>query len=172
MSNFWPTGIEISDTQSPREILNTAQEEWQTNSDGLLQLVLQDAQSQSGHPMIIVHAKHVANNRTAELFSIVYQNGKPYPVRIQPEKEELPTFLKKSYDEPKSQLVSGLNLSALKGLGGIDQVSTQWVSDTPAEFRKKLAEMFNLGLVKREILNLVSNTTDDADNTSQDPIED
>jgi hypothetical protein len=173
MSNFWPTGIEISDTQSPREILNTAQEEWKTNSNGLLQLVLQDTQSQSGHSMIIVHAKHTVSNRTAALFSIVHQNGKPYPVRIQPEKEELPTFLKKSYDVPKSQL--GLKVESVflgKGLGGLEPAFTQWVSDTPSEFRKKLSEVFNLGIIKREILNLVSNTSENVNNTNQDLTED
>jgi hypothetical protein len=97
MSSFWPDGLEISDIQSPRDILNTANEEWQKNSDGILELVLQDAKSKSENSMIIVHAKHVVNNRTAQLFSIVHQPGKPYPVTIQPEKEELPDFLKKSY---------------------------------------------------------------------------
>ena len=168
MSSFWPNGLELSDTQSPRDILNTAQEEWQINSDGLLQLVLQDVKSQSGHSMIIVHAKHVVNNRTARLFSIVHLPEKPYPVTIQPEKEDLPAFLKK--DPHKSNLQGGM--FAVSGISGLNLLTNQWISDTPAEFRKKLTEVFNLGMIKREILNLVSNTTDDGDNTNQDLIED
>jgi hypothetical protein len=168
MSSFWPDGVEISDTQSPKDILNTAQEEWQTASDGILQLVLQDTKSESGNSMIIVHAKNVASNRTATLFSIVHQ----------PEKEDLPTFLKKSYYEPISQsqlknLSVGLSMMAEKGKG-INPVINPWVSDTPPEFRKKLSEAFNLGIVKREILNLTSSNTSIANNNEdlidhQDP---
>ena len=69
MSSFWPKGVEITDTQSPREILSTAQEDWQTKSDGVMELILQDTQSESGNSMIIVHAKYVPSNRTATLFS-------------------------------------------------------------------------------------------------------
>lgn len=176
MSSFWPDGVEISDTQSPKDILNTAQEEWQTASDGILQLVLQDTKSESGNSMIIVHAKNVASNRTATLFSIVHQPEKPYPVTIQPEKEDLPTFLKKSYYEPTSQsqlenLSVGLSMIAVKGK---NPVINPWVSDTPPEFRKKLSEAFNLGIVKREILNLTSSNTSTANNNEdlidhQDP---
>jgi hypothetical protein len=178
MSSFWPDGIEISDTQSPKDILNTAQEEWQTASNGVLELVLQDAKSESGHSMIIVHAKNVANNRTATLFSIVHQPEKSYPVTIQPKKEDLPTFLQKSYYEQISQsqlknLSVGLSMMAEKGKG-ISPVINPWVSDTPPEFRKKLSEAFNLGIVKREILNLTSSNTSTANNNEdlidhQDP---
>jgi hypothetical protein len=174
MSSFWPDGVELSDTQSPKDILNTAQEEWQTASDGILQLVLQDAKSESGHSMIIVHAKNVASNRTATLFSIVHQPGKPYPVTIQPEKEDLPTFLKKSYyketpsswrDSPTTSINSFINRSSELD---IKQVVNKWVSDTPPEFRKKLSEAFNLGIVKREILNLASINANIANNTEKD----
>jgi hypothetical protein len=171
MSSFWPDGIQISDTQSPKDILNTANEEWQKNSDGILELVLQDAKSESGHSMIIVHAKHVANNRTATLFSIVHQPNKPYPVRIQPEKEELPDFLKKSYYRPNPSRLRNFNFALLEeSQSNFKQVVNQWVSDTPSEFRKKLAEVFNLGIIKREILNLasstMSNTNEDLDDGS------
>jgi hypothetical protein len=37
-------------------------------------------------------------------------------------------------------------------------LDNKWVSDTPSEFRKKLSEAFNLGIIKREILNLASST--------------
>ncbi len=177
MSSFWPNGLELSDTQSPRDILNTANKDWQTNSNGILELILQDAESESGNPMIIVHAKHMTNEQTATLFSIVHQPKKPYPVAIQLEKEDLPTFLKKSY----SQLNLGNHYAALlrpqqessgQALNQLGQVLNQWVSDTPSEFRKKLSEAFNLGIVKREILNLASSAIDKANDTSEDSADD
>jgi hypothetical protein len=181
MSSFWPDGIELSDTQSPKDILNTAKEEWRTVSDGVLELVLQDAKSESGNFMIIVHAKHVRSKRTATLFSIVHEPEKPYPVRIQPEKENIPDSLKKSYYKQSAADFSLGSISVISdslryypmpsemtGLGvrpkkDMNLVSNPWVSDTPSEFRKKLSEVFNLGLVKREILNLASSAINNKD---------
>jgi hypothetical protein len=157
MSSFWPDGLKLSDTQSPRDILKTAQQEWYTNSDGIMELVLQDAQSESGNSMIIVHAKHIANKRTATLFSVVHQAGKPYPVAIQQKSEDLPSFLKKTSE-----------LQSLVALNLLGQSVNQSVSDTPSEFRKKLTDAFNLGIVKREILNLASSATDNLNNTDLD----
>ncbi len=133
--------------------------------------------------MIIVHAKNVANNRTATLFSIVHQPEKPYPVTIQPEKEDLPVFLKKSYyrktSEPSIPDALSLSMMKLNPLlsspkergNGMEQVVNQWVSDTPPEFRKKLSEAFNLGIVRREILNLTSGNKNIANNTNEDSID-
>jgi hypothetical protein len=161
MSSFWPDGLQLSDTQSPRDILKTAQEDWQTNTDGIMELVLQDAQSEAGNSMIIVHAKHTANKRTATLFSIIYEDGKPYPVAIQLKSEDLPSFLKKT---PKGYRLSTLDTWDLSG--------NRWISDTPSEFRKKLTDAFNLGIVKREILNLASSVTDNVNNIDRDLVED
>jgi hypothetical protein len=170
MSSFWPDGFEISDTESPRDILNTAKEDWQKNSNGLMDLVLQDAESESGNPMIIVHAKHVVKNRTSMLFSIVHQPEQPYPVTIEPKGEKLPDFLQKSYYEPipkGSPLLAGS--IAVIGRDMIPkQVVNKWVSDTPSEFREKLSEVFNLGFIKREMLNLASSATDNLNNTDLD----
>lgn len=159
MSNFWPSGLDLSDTQTPREILKAANEDWQTSSDGVMELVLQDATSKSGNSMIIVHAKHVASNRTSTLFSIVHRPNNPYPVTIQLEDEDLPNFLKKSYVRPSISI-------AMELMGRSESVSNPWVSDTPSEFRKKLAEAFNLGSVKSKILNLASGTSDDTNEES------
>jgi hypothetical protein len=161
MSSFWPKGIELSDTQSPKDVLETAREDWQESSDGAMELVLQDAKSESGNSMIIVHAKHVASNRTATLFSVVHRRESPYPARIQPKEEDLPSFLKKTRSNP-----IGLPEIVFTGT----TISDQWVSDTPSEFRKALTAAFNLGVIKREILNLASNATNN--NTNEDLIED
>ena len=160
MSNFWPKGIELSDTQSPMEILGTAKDEWESNSGGALTLVLQMAESKSGNSMIIVHAKHNPTNRTATLFSVVHRPKAPYPATIQPREDDLPNFLKKSYYKP------GIDISAVTGFAGGIQgriVENEWVSNTPAEFRAKLEEVFNLGVVKGQILNLVSTSSELAD---------
>ena len=113
MSNFWPSGIDLSDTQSPREILEVAKEDWYKGSEGVMELVLQDSESESGYPMIIVHAKHVPGNRTSRLLSVVHQLNNPYPVLIQPETENLPNSLKKSYYRP------GLDASAVAAITGM-----------------------------------------------------
>jgi hypothetical protein len=180
MSNFWPSGIELSDTQSPKEILKNAQEDWRTSSDGVMELVLQDALSESGNPMIIVYAKHVVYNRTATLLSVVHQPEKPYPVTIQPTDESLPNFLKKSYHERSlSDGVLGssrlsLSETMLEAISGKQpkSIENRWVSDTPSEFRVKLAEAFNLGITKRSILNLASNNTDNMSHIDEESSED
>lgn len=35
-------------------------------------------------------------------------------------------------------------------------VNNKWVADTPSEFRERLEEVFNLGVVKSAILNLLA----------------
>jgi hypothetical protein len=117
----------------------------------VLTLVLQEAESQSGNTMIIVHAKYIPGNRTATLFSVVHRPNAPYPVTIQPEKEDLPQFLKKSYLRP--------GLAGIASIGAFEQeIQNKWVSDTLSEFRSKLKEAFNLGSVKRVVLSLISHT--------------
>lgn len=127
----------------------------------MMDLVLQDSESESGNPMIVVHAKHVTGNRTATLFSVTHRPKHPYPVAIQLIEEDLPRFLKKSYYKPgsKGPLDNRRDVydvtSTLFGKPG-HTVSNEWVADTPSEFRKKLANAFNSGAIKSEILNLAS----------------
>lgn len=169
MSNFWPSGLDLSDTQSPRDILKVAQEEWHQSSEGLMELVLQDARSKSDNIMIIVHAKHVASNRTSTLFSIVHRPNSPYPVTIQLEAHDLPNFLKKTYES-----ASSYNMRfAIEAMASSQKVSNPWVSDTPAEFRKKLSDAFNEGSVKSIIFNLAAGESDGvSDETNGDHQED
>jgi hypothetical protein len=154
MSNFWPKGLELTDTESPRQILETAQREWNAESSGVLTLVFQETKSESGNEMIIVHAKHVPSNRTVTLFSVIYRPNTPYPVTIQPKDDVLPNYLKKSYYIPGTldNLLTGTGIVNPQGR----EVKNEWVADAPAEFRRKLEEVFNLGIVKSEILSLVS----------------
>lgn len=163
MSDFWPNGLDLSDTQSPMEILRVAQKDWHQKSEGIMELVFQDATTTSGNTMIIVHAKHVASNRTSTLFSIVHRPNNPYPVRIQLEaNNNLPDVLKKTY--PKSTITSAIEL-----IGNARQtISNPWVSDTPPEFREKLSEAFNDGSIKSIILNLALDTPDDTNGDNQE----
>jgi hypothetical protein len=98
--------------------------------------------------MLIVHAKHVPSNRTVTLFSVVHRADAPYPARIQPRNEELPNFLKKTYFK------SGVADLAAQINGEV--LTDNWVCDTPNEFRSRLEDVFDLGAVKSEILNLIA----------------
>lgn len=151
MTNFWPLGFDLQDTASPEEILQLAKKEWSEQSNGLLSLVIQKAQSTTNNDMLIVHAKHVPSNRTATLFSVVHRPGVPYPARIQPRDGEIPDVLKKTYFRP------GLAGYALRTHG--EEVTNPWVCDTPEEFRSNLSEVFSLGSLKSEILSLISGAT-------------
>ncbi|EKV01122.1 hypothetical protein Lepto7375DRAFT_3265 [Leptolyngbya sp. PCC 7375] len=165
MSNFWPNGLELSDTQSPREILKVAQDDWYKSSNGIMTLIFQDEESKTGNQIIIVHANHVLSNRTATLFSVVHRPEIPYPVTIFPREDELPNILRKSYQKKS---VTGISVaSVFQDLE--TTVSNPWVSETPSEFRKKLSDVFNLGIVKSTILNLASIA---AENVSSGDVED
>lgn len=170
MSDFWPAGLVLTDTQTPRQILEEAQGDWETNSDGQMTLVLQRTRTESGNDRIIVHAKHRPANRTAALFSIVYRPRNPYPVTIQLKNEDLPDFLKKAVHEPG---MGGVGVGVVEAIGTVAgrTVTNQWVSDTPVEFREKLIEVFNLGIVKSEVLNLMCAVTP-ADVDSPDGLSD
>jgi len=166
MSSFWPEGIELDDIQSPIEILGDAQEEWKTNSNGIMDLVLQETESKSNNCLIIVHAKHLPSNRTATLFRVMYEPDKPYPARIYPEKNELPDFLKRSYYKPGMADMSFP--LAITGMHQGRTISNELVSETPSEFRENLEEVLNLGIVKREILSLLSNDTEVTNNSNEE----
>lgn len=151
MGKFFPAGIALDDTQAPIEILQEAVLEWETETGGQLTLVLQNATTKDGDDMVIVHGKHVPSNRTITFFSIVSRPGSPYPVRIQTKNNELPVFYRKKYYQPG--LAEAMTFKAdLQGR----TVTNDWVAETPSEFRNKLSDAFNQGIVKSEILNLLS----------------
>jgi hypothetical protein len=157
MSSYWPSDLELSDTAAPMDILRDASEDWQVNSHGLLELIMQFAQSKSGNDMILVHARHIPSNRTASLLSVVSRPNNPYPARLQPKEDELPDFFKKTYVK-QGVNTSGVGIqSALRSLQDLQPTATNhWIAETPSEFRTKLAEAFNLGAMKSIILNLVA----------------
>jgi hypothetical protein len=145
-----------------------AKQDWIEHSDGLLTLVIQDAESTTGHRLLIVHAQHVPSNRTATLFSVVHRPGSPYPATIQPRDRELPDFLKKSYYKPGFADIT----AGIAGAAG-REITNSWACETPFEFRLKLQQAFNLGMVKSEVLSLVSSdiSSDVEDETSNQEFE-
>ncbi len=92
----------------------------------------------------------------------------PYPVSIQPQEEKMPNFLKKSYYEPGG--TEDYDVDYMPGEGYT--VSNPWVADTPAEFRERLAEVFNLGVTKSIVINLASKGSDDVNGIHQGSQED
>jgi hypothetical protein len=154
MSIYWPFNEDLQDTESPMSILGHAREDWLENSNGVLHLVLQEITPDKGNSEVVVHAKHIPSNRTAELFSVYYRSNSPYPVRIIPREEDLPDYLKKTYYKPGAADLK----FAIQGFHG-EEVTNKWVCNTPAEFRKSLLEVFNLGVIKSEVFNLYSTST-------------
>ena len=118
-------------------------------------MVIQEAETTNGNHMLVVHVKHVPSNRTVTLFSVVHRSTAPYRAKIQPRDNELPDILKKSYYQPDLVARMAPGIGTLTG----QKVTNKWVCDTPSEFRSTLRDVFNLGILKSEVLSLVSGTT-------------
>lgn len=152
MTDFWPAGIELDDTETPMQILESARETWLERSAGELSLALQDTETTDGDRMIVVHAQHVESKRTVTLFSVIHRPEAPYPAKIQPRDDALPDFLRKHYYKP------GIGDIAANFSSTGKMIENQWVCETPVEFRRELKGVFNLGMLKAEILSLVSSS--------------
>ncbi|MDU9047873.1 MAG: hypothetical protein Q3M30_03420 [Candidatus Electrothrix sp. Rat3] len=158
MNIFWPEGLSVSDVRSPYEILESAREEWETASDGVLTLVFQESEPNDGIETITVHAKHIPSNRTVTLFSVIHRLNEPYPVAIQPREEKnLSNILKKTYRQPRFGSMVAIAKVASVSEDKKDRARrNEWISDTPSEFRNKLTEAFNLSVVKSAVVNLTT----------------
>ena len=158
MRGFWPSGLDLGDTASPKAILETAKGEWETESDGRLTLMIRDSKSESGNNMILVYAKYIPDNTTTALFSVVHRPNTPYPVTIQPENDYLPQFLKKSYKRQTMSISASIaaSIGDMSGQPIEKTIMNEWVAETPTEFRSKLYDAFNLGSVKSAVLGLVT----------------
>jgi hypothetical protein len=167
MSGFWPSGLDLGDTASPKAILETAKGEWETESDGRLTLVIRDSKSESGNKMILVYAKSIPENKTTALFSVVHRPTASYPVTIQPEKDYLPDCLKKSYKRQNLTISAHIaaSIADMSGQPVEKTIMNEWVAETPSEFRTKLYDAFNLGTVKSAVLGLVVGSETDNNDT-------
>lgn len=148
MFNFWPEGFEISDTQSPIEILEEAKREWLDRSKGQISLAIRNVVTDEGYERYLVYAHHVPSNRVASLFTVVSRNECPYPARLQPKIAELPRFFLKEYwDGPDHD-----------DFRESCWIKNEWVADSPSEFREHLKSILNLSHIKSELLNLISSS--------------
>jgi hypothetical protein len=79
-------------------------------------------------------------------------------VTIQPEIDDLPNYLKKSYTRETMSTVAALaaSISEISGQVRERTIKNEWVAETPSEFRSKLHDVFNLGSVKYTVLSLVT----------------
>lgn len=167
MTDFWPEGISLEDTQSPKDILVGADQQWREKSGGVLSLIIRETTSEGDNALLIVHVMHEPTNRTVNLFSVVYRPMSPYPAAIQPMKGDLPDFLKKSYYRP-----------GIGGFGSIWRVASEggtvkneWVAYSPNEFRDLLKAVFNLGTVKADLLSLLAGGGEGPDEPGDDELE-
>ena len=174
VESFWPDGIAVDDTRSPRRILDEANEEWQEMSGRRLGLVVHDTTSQNGFRMLLVHAMDFESDRSMSLFSVLHRPGRAYPARIQfDSSEDVPNFLRKEYYEPSLGALHDLSLSKIaRG----KHVKNKWVAETPNEFRSLLVSAMNLDHIKTGLVNLLSDEliglSDDAEGVADDAVTD
>ena len=167
MSSFWPTGLDLSDTSTPLEVLQEARADWEESSDGTLSLMFREAESEEGADLIYVYALHAPSKRTKELLRVAHRKGQPYPLTITLGMGPLPRYLRRSVENP---------LSYIMGSTSSSRTSTNpWVCDTPREFRDKLAKALNQGQVVAELQSLISGSraeeSDKADSEDDNALE-
>ncbi len=161
MGSFWPKGIDIKDVAAPYEILQLANQDWLTESEGLLSLVIQEKEPEEGMEEFIVHALHIPSDRSVTLFSVTQLGDTPYPARITLRGDRIPIFLQKEYHRTKKGILADANaLYESKEL-----IANKWVSETPADFRKHLSEALNSSETKSVVFSLLASIkgTDDSD---------
>ena len=149
MTGFWPDGLELEDTASPREILDEARDDWERSSGGKFTLLFQDAESETGNRLTKVHAKFKPAGRTAEIFTVVQRPDKPYPAKIELTDRGLPNILRRKY------FVPGEDDDDLDDPRG-HWVRNDRVADSPAEFRAELRAALTLDETKGEIVSLAA----------------
>lgn len=157
--SFFPDDIDLSEIQSPAEILEEAREEWSRRSDGALDLIVVESDmSDNTRSILDVILAHLSSGRQAKLLSIRHVPDQAYPLEIVPESFNYPDYLVKKRFVParKKTLLGPSILDSLGELIPEHTVTNKWVCETPREFRKMLAEALSLGSVKSLIVNLVA----------------
>lgn len=157
--SFFPDDIDLSEIQSPTEILEEAREEWARRSDGMLDLIVIESDlSDSTRSILDVILTHSSSGRQAKLLSLRHVPDQAYPLEIVPESFNYPDYLVKKRFVParKKTLLGPSILDSLGELIPEHTVTNKWVCETPREFRQMLAEALSLGSVKSLIVNLVA----------------
>jgi hypothetical protein len=158
MSSFFPSGIDVRDISSPKELLDDAKREWVSKTVGEMTLDF-DSNSADGMAITCVRAIHVQSRRSANLFCVGHRPESPYPATIEPEDDDLPNVLRKSYYQSGSPGFNTFGAAAVAALSGATEgrfVKNDWVAETPAEFRQLLTKIFNSGYVKSVVYNLIA----------------
>lgn len=153
MTDFWPKDLEISQNgRSPEAILQDAQRDFETKSQGLVELALHPSVSTRGNTYTQVYARHNPSGRTSTLFAVVHRPEKPYPVRLQPNDQDLPDGFRKKYTRYFDET---FKIAASMRFGPEPEtVENPWVATSPNEFQRLLRRIFNTEFVKSEIVNL------------------
>lgn len=157
--SFFPDDIDLSEIQSPTEILEEAREEWARRSGGTLELIVVESDlSDSAKSILDIILAHSSSGRQAKLLSLRHVPDQAYPLEIVPESFNYPDYLVKKRFVParKKTLLGPSILDSLGELIPEHTVTNKWVCETPREFRLMLAEALNLGSVKSLIVNLVT----------------
>jgi hypothetical protein len=159
LAKFFPAGLDARDSSSPADILLEARTQWERESSGALTLDFTNDEIKEGLAVTFVRVIHLPSQRSASLFEVGHRPDTPYPVAIQPDDDDLPKLLRKSYYEPGSPGLTNWNaMMAAATLAKTEgkTVKNDWVADTPAEFRAMLEKAFNLGYVKGIVVNLLA----------------
>jgi hypothetical protein len=160
--SFFPSDLEIANAQSPLDILSEAKNEWDTKGQGIVTLLVDEgrpaSQGDSDLTLIHVYALHIPSERVESLLTVIYASGKPYPARINPEKDDIPEYLRKERFVParKSGLMPPSILQAISEAIPAHTVTEEWVCESPDEFRKQLSKALTLGRVKSAITNIIA----------------
>lgn len=154
MSNFWPKELELTTVQTPMEILLEARDEFLRESNNLVFLDFQTENDVNGDEEITVRAVISTTRRSATLFRVVHQIGRPYPSAIVTQENSLPTYLRST--QKKKIRTGGISMLTPPVEREIEETN-RWVSIGPAEFRSRLAEVFNSGYVKSTLINSMCN---------------
>ena len=156
MSEYWPDDLDLTDTRSPLEILESVRQELIAMSGHRLTLDVIGTETGDGRVSIPVYAREMSAFRAAMLLEVTHRAGFHYPARIIPVTEELPDFLKKEYWKPGAVRDFGLSpaLRSMEVFG--TQVTNEWVCDTPTEFSDKLQQVLKRAEVKRALLGLLT----------------
>ena len=173
--SFFPHDLEIANVQSPLDILSEAKNEWDTEGQGVITLLVDEGRSTESdivYALIRVYAQHIPTERIENLLTVIHVCDKPYPARINLAKEDIPSVLRKERLVPVKNaglMAAGL-LQTLSEAIPAHTVSEEWVCQSPGEFRKQLAKALTRGSVKSAITNIIAASSKDTDSSSPSAI--
>jgi hypothetical protein len=103
-----------------------------------------------GFQVIHAYASHVLSGRSTKLFSVYHRSLAAYPVNIKIDEEDIPTQLQKEYIK--------INFQPFHRVPEPHEeiIENKWVSDSPAEFRRKLSDAFSASTIRAKLINLIA----------------